>query len=1506
MALSFVQNKTGTGTSVSSITITLTSSTTAGNCLAAAIAVNNSGVTVTGITLGGSAGNWTQQKTISGGATLFLWTDHNCAGGQTSVVVSLSAAVNVTAAVYEFSGVVATPPLDQSASASGTSSGTFSSGATATTTVASEVWFGAAGAKTTGGAGLVGPSSPWTSITQLVAGTVGATSMVAGYQIVSSTGSAIYSGTETSGNPYAAAVITLKGGTSTQQGAATLSGTGSIGAPASIQKASATLAAAGSIATGAPLVFTPPPTFPGKPPNPLGAKIEMFMAAGVALNANQSFESGISNWIAQNNATLASSSAQAHSGSKSMSFTPDGITSGPGALSDQVPVTQGVPYFGSAWFYSASSWATGVRVQINWYDGSHGYLSTTTPAAVALPAATWTQATMGGGTVPPASAAFGQLVVSAALTPGAGQVFFTDDASFNAGPAWVDVTSYVMLRDLVTITNMGRPDEASTINASQLTLTLKNDGRFTPKNAAGAYYPNIVRNCQIRVSVDAQSKTGVTYAGYRFYGEIASWPPGYDISQRDTYATITASGIWRRLSQNQVSIGSAYTRYIRNLTGTSIPVAAWSMEDGSGSTAFVTTAGAAGNGTFVSAPSFAADGTSFGGSDALPQLAGSRITFTPSGGTPTNNVIRFALSVPAAGDSAQAGGNWSVMIAGTAGTIATLDLYVLGNNTLQLQGVNSGGTVLFTGTTTTKVNGIPLLVSVELTPSGGNVNWALKIIKPGSGSVLETVTGTRASASIGAVTAVTLGRAGVLQDTTVGQLGVWYAVVPSLTAAASALSGYAGESAVDRFTRLCGEFSIASTVIGSSSAAMGPQVDGRLADILQSIEDTDGGILYETRDQFGLGYRTLGSMKDQAAAVTVSHGSGALGAPLTPVYDDQLIANQWTVTNWDGYSALAVCTSGAMSTQAPPNGVGQGYAKSKDINASSDAQANTIATQLLYQGCTDEVRYPEVTFNFQRTAAAAFFASVPGLRLGDYLQITSLPSFLGGGTAKQLAWGYTETLGGEIPGWTISFNTIPEAPFESSFSPGVFSVGQAANGSVATGSAVGATVSASQLGTGAALPGTISARTIGGITQFISSATPYDWTFAVSGVPADATYFTATEAQTSSIAVGDTFTSSGGFGGPFTVTSLGPPAGGNVNVYFTPDASSVMSSGTVFGGKNGDQWVNTSGGNQVNIWTSGTWVPITWDASSVINANTITASQIAAGVIIAGVVDGTVIQGASIIADGSNGEILVYSGTPTTGNLIGSWSGAAGSDGPGNAFPSGLAVEQGGLRLYDQGSAPGTISNASTLYTSNQGKLRYIAANGNDLVLDRSVLDQTNKSMTTQTTPTIMSSTIAYLANEGLAGSEYEIEIDGTITTPTNGTSQVYNFSYGIDGVFTGINNVTFGTVFLAGGLTVAFHVRATLTVNSTGAGGTCDVIFSGGAVIQFNGASQFNLGNFSPNQNGGGTGQGSTPISQITTNVAFDTTSNHTLGIWGNWAAGGTHTGQSAITYRTKKTRRN
>ena len=86
--------------------------------------------------------------------------------------------------------------------------------------------------------------------------------------------------------------------------------------------------------------------------------------------------------------------------------------------------------------------------------------------------------------------------------------------------------------------------------------------------------------------------------------------------------------------------------------------------------------------------------TDFKGSDGIPQLNAAKITATvPSGGTATNNVTRFLISVPAAGDSASGTTNWNLAEVNSAGTIAKFEVYLNASGTLLVQLRNSGGTV---------------------------------------------------------------------------------------------------------------------------------------------------------------------------------------------------------------------------------------------------------------------------------------------------------------------------------------------------------------------------------------------------------------------------------------------------------------------------------------------------------------------------------------------------------------------------------------------------------------------------------------------------------------------------------------------------------------------------------------------------------------------------------------------------------------------------------------------
>lgn len=209
-----VQAKSATGTT-SPLAATLATGTTAGNCLVAAIGEGNSTTnpTVSGITLGGSAGNWALAvaNKVNADANAELWTDQNCAGGQTAVSTAFNAGTGTGNGymewVYEVANVVATSAVDKTNSG-GAASGAWSSGSTGTLTQPNEIAIGVGVGIGSGGAPTItGPSAPWSNQASV---TAARTSMISGSQVVSATTALTYSGTVSTGR-VGAAILTLLG-----------------------------------------------------------------------------------------------------------------------------------------------------------------------------------------------------------------------------------------------------------------------------------------------------------------------------------------------------------------------------------------------------------------------------------------------------------------------------------------------------------------------------------------------------------------------------------------------------------------------------------------------------------------------------------------------------------------------------------------------------------------------------------------------------------------------------------------------------------------------------------------------------------------------------------------------------------------------------------------------------------------------------------------------------------------------------------------------------------------------------------------------------------------------------------------------------------------------------------------------------------------------------------------------------------------------------------------------
>lgn len=516
---------------------------------------------------------------------------------------------------------------------------------------------------------------------------------------------------------------------------------------------------------------------------------------------------------------------------------------------------------------------------------------------------------------------------------------------------------------------------------------------------------------------------------YRFHGEMSSLPVAWDETGNDVWVPVAAGGLLRRLGQGNAPLNSAMKRATLAQSGTLAVHAYWPGEDLSGAAAI----GSAVGGPLMSvigAPGFASD-SSFLCSASLPQLNGSTwVGAVPAYTSHGSLIVRFLMKL---GTLAPSGTALVRVI--TSGTCEEFSMHVYTGGGLGIAGYAPGGSTVFdTGLVTFNADNETLWVSMELRPGGGStVNYSLEVLQPG----FSAGSGTSGSftGTIGTASAVYIAPNQGYTNTVIGHISVqsdWQ----SLFGLYQPLNAWQGETAGARFSRLCGENSIAARLYGfpNTTVAMGAQSPQTLTQLLQEIEDADRGQVYEARSALALGYRTQASMYNQAPAVTVNYAAAqAGGGPLQPTYDDQFTKNDITVQrgsgNISGASYTATLNDGSsMSISPPPGGVGD-YSDSKTVNVNADTQLPDEAWWMVHVGTVDQARWPAIPVNMARTEVAGIFYPVIDADIGDYLAMTNPPAWLPPDQIRQLVWGTREQLGGFH--YQLEWNCVPEPPYET-------------------------------------------------------------------------------------------------------------------------------------------------------------------------------------------------------------------------------------------------------------------------------------------------------------------------------------------------------------------------------------------------------------------------------------------------------------------------------------------
>lgn len=561
------------------------------------------------------------------------------------------------------------------------------------------------------------------------------------------------------------------------------------------------------------------------------------------------------------------------------------------------------------------------------------------------------------------------------------QIAFADGA-MAASPTWTDVSAYVDLSQGISL-NRGRGRTATQAEPGRCSLTLNNDdGRFTWGDPAGAYGLGMGDQPQLRQPLRVSADFGGGYAAI-WTGYVDEWVGGWDGGVRPV-VRVTASDRVSRLqlvNLNDPAI-MAEVKYDQ-------PVLYVPFDEAAGATSFGDQSGNVGqdpllpNGT-KGTPGIA---TIDAGASVGPDGAGTAVALTP---VDVSNG-RYITRVQPTGVSS---GDWTVGLWFRT-TVATGGLLYIRSN------VGASLNWYINSSTDITANDGPITVPPVddgawhyLAVAYDSATMTIFVYFDGvleyTKSVIVGIGGISGGAGLETIIVGFSPDTQLLFEGVVAHLAIFASELPAARILAHYEAGQAsgsfyGDTADERFTRLCRLAGLPSALYASDATAttvLGAQpLDGvGLMDAILQVTDSERGVAYV--DGAGvLTYLSSASVSGLTSALTL--GPSDVDQDVTLTTNDQELVNDVTVTRPGGATQR-------RADQASIDSIGQA-ATTVDTLLTTDAAAGALADLLLSQGLVVHPRTDDLTLDLRAKATTIDADAAVALDTGSRVTVAGLP-----------------------------------------------------------------------------------------------------------------------------------------------------------------------------------------------------------------------------------------------------------------------------------------------------------------------------------------------------------------------------------------------------------------------------------------------------------------------------------------------------------------------------------